>query len=207
MNRNASKLVVLNLEESVIAALAKLAPDASLPVAGKLVASKDLQAQLQGHVDTINALNDARAKVSQLVARDQSQRAGIAPVLTGIRNYAAGLYGELSPEFASFGFKARRAAPRTAQSRADAAAKLRATRAARHTMGKRQRAAIHGAPDSPPNSPAIAVAPVSPPPVVTPPVTVAPAQPAPPVAPVTPAVTAGTSSAPIVSSVTNGAAH
>ena len=124
MNRNASKLVVLNLEESVIAALAKLAPEASLPVAGKLVASKDLQAQLQGHVDTINALNDARAKVSQLVARDQGQRAGIAPVLTGIRNYAAG-----------------------------------------------------------------------------------PAQPAPPATPAAPAVSADASGAPIVGSVTNGAAH
>ena len=106
MNRNASKLVVLNLEESVIAALAKLAPEASLPVAGKLVPS------------------------------------------------------------------------------------------ARHTMGKRQRAAIHAAPDSPPNRPAMAVALVSPPPVVTPPVLVAPAQLAP-----------AAAVAPAVSSVTNGAAQ
>ena len=207
MNKNFSKVVIINLEESVIAALAKLAPDASLPVAGKLVPSKDLQAHLQAHVDTLNAVKDARAKFSQLVARERTQRPEVGPELAGIRNHAAALYGELSPEFASFGFTPRKAPQRTVESKAGAAAKLRATRVARHTMGKRQRAAIHGAAptNAPSNGAADAVS------MNSTPVAAVPAPPSPVLAPsATPAaaaVSSGASGVPTNSSATNGAPH
>jgi hypothetical protein len=177
-----SKGVLTSMEESVIAALAKLEPDTSLPVTGKLVTSKDLQAQIQAHVDAMKSADDARAKVSQFVALDRSLRANLALVLSGIRSYAAGRYGELSPEFASFGFKPKKTPQRTVASKAGAVEKLRATRVARHTMGKRQRAAIHG----------VVPTPVNPPPAVTSPAAA-------------PANTGGNGA--LTASVTNGVSH
>ena len=174
-----NKVGLGSLEESVVTALSKLVPDASLPFAGKPVASKDLQTQLQAHVAAMKSVDDARARFSQLVAIEESQRAVIGPVLSGIRTYAAAQYGEKSPEFASFGFKPRRIPERTVASKAAAVEKRLATRVARHTMGKRQRAAIHGVmPTNPPSNGAVATPqtssessapakPVNPAPVVT----------------------------------------
>jgi hypothetical protein len=145
MNQHSSKVVLRNLEESVAAALDKLAPKANIPIAGKLVASKELRAKLLSHISAMDASSDARAKFVQAVSADRDQRAQMTPLLSAIRSYAAGVYGEGSPEFALFGFKPKKVAYRTVQVKAEAVEKLRATRAARHTMGKRQRAAIHGA--------------------------------------------------------------
>jgi hypothetical protein len=139
-----SRVAQTNLEESVIAALGQLLPEGNVPIAGKVLASKALRAQIQAHVDTMKAATDARARFVQLVLLDHAQRADMKQLLAGIRNHAEALYGELSPEFASFGFKPRKTPQRTVESKQQAAEKLRATRAARHTMGKRQRAAIHG---------------------------------------------------------------
>ncbi len=194
---NTSKTDLLNLEGSVIAALAKLAPDASVPIAGKPVASKDLQAQLQAHVDTMNSVNDAHAKFSQLVGLDKSSREDLAPVLAAIRSYAAGTFGETSPEFSSFGFAPKKVAHRTVESKAEAAEKLRATRVARHTMGKRQRAAIHGVVPTTPTA-NVAVAPASA-------ASLAPAANAPPS--VGPPADAGTNGAASTTPVVNGATH
>ena len=171
MNQHSSKVVLRNLEESVAAALDKLAPKANIPVAGKLVASKDVRVQLLSHVAAMDASSDARAKFVQAVSADKAQRAQMGPLLSAIRSYAAGVYGEGSPEFALFGFKPKRFAYRTVQVKAEAVEKLRATRAARHTMGKRQKAAIHGtvaASDggptaTPPNGSAPSPSPVTPP--------------------------------------------
>jgi hypothetical protein len=210
MAQTLTKVVLINLEENVIAGLAKLAPEVSLPVGGKLVTSKDLQAQLQAHVDTMNSANGARAKFSELVGVDKSQRAGTKPVLAAVRSYAAGLFGENSAEFASFGFKPTKVAQRTPLSKVEASEKVRATRIARHTMGKVQRSAIHGVvPTTPPPNGPVASAPATAAPVVSmpvaqPPIIAAPVSPAP-IA--TPPVNAGANAVPTASVVMNGAAH
>jgi hypothetical protein len=149
MNQFANRVVLRNLEESVVAALEKLAPEANIPIAGQVAASKDLRAKLSSHVSAMDASSDARAKLVQAVTADREQRAQIRPLLAAIRSYAAGVYGEGSPEFALFGFKPKKVGYRTAETKAQAVEKLRATRAARHTMGKRQRSGIHGTAASP----------------------------------------------------------
>jgi hypothetical protein len=153
MIQNTTNTDLTVLEESVVGGLARLLPDASVPIAGKLIGSKELQARVKAHADILNALRDAHAKVSELVALDQSMRGEMAQLLMGIRNQVSALYGEESAAFASFGFKARKTPQRTPKSKVVAAEKSLATRAARHTMGKRQRSQIHGtvpaAPDAP----------------------------------------------------------
>jgi hypothetical protein len=132
------------LEESIVAGLANLLPNASLPVAGKLMTSQELQARVKAHVNVMKAARATRAKYTELVAQDHSLRVEMGPVLTDVRNYVAALYGEHSAEFASFGFKQRKTPERTPATKVVAAEKMLATRLARHTMGPRQRSKIHG---------------------------------------------------------------
>lgn len=119
------------LEEQVAAALAAQFPKATLPIGGRLVPSKDVQAKIRKHVATIKLLMGALAKYRQLVATERSESAELAPILAGVRSYAAAMLGEKSPEFAAFGFAPRRVAQRSVESKAQAAQKVRATRAAR----------------------------------------------------------------------------
>ena len=110
------------------------------------------------------------------------------------------------------GLKPRKVAQRTPLSKVEAAEKLRATRVARHTMGKVQRLAIHGV--VPTNGP-VPTSPTPGAPVVSPPVTqapivVTPVSPAPivsPTPPATPPADGGANGAPTASVVMNGAAH
>ncbi len=212
MSKNINKTLLITLEENVVAALAKYAPDVNVPIGGKSIASKDLQTQLQAHVDTMKATGDARAKYSQLVLQGRAQAAATAPLLSGIHTFVAASYGEQSPEFAAFGFTPRTArhAP-SAESRAGAVQKLLATRAARHTMGDRQRAAIHGVvpTTTPPNGPVASpptttpITPsVQPAPVASPPATTAPVAP-----PASPPVTPVANGAAAATTAVNGTSH
>ncbi len=190
MNPHSSKAVLMQFEGSVMDALAKIIPKATLPVGGKLVTSKELRGRIQTHVDTMDALVQARAKVSQLVALDRQQRAELMSVMAGIQHYVAGLFGEHSMEFASFGFKPKKVPQRTVESKAQAAEKLRATRLARHTLGKRQKASIHGMPATPKADPAVPPALAASVPSSS-----------------TPPVNAGANGAVRTTSILNGAAH
>lgn len=61
---------------------------------------------------------------------------------------AAAFLGESSGELLKFGFKPKgKRPPLTLEQKAAKAEKARRTREARHTMGPRQKAAIHGSPD------------------------------------------------------------
>jgi hypothetical protein len=57
--------------------------------------------------------------------------------------------GPTSQTLSQFGFEPRKPRKRTAVAKAAAAQKSRATRAERHTMGPRQKAAIRGTVDKP----------------------------------------------------------
>ena len=139
-----NRVELTTMEETVIAALAKYAAKATFAIGSAPLSSKELQTQLQAHVDASNAAYESRVTHSRLVAAARARREQTAPLLAAVRAYAAVTFGEQSAEFTAFGFKPRKVAQRTAESKAGAVEKLRATRVARHTMGKRQRAAIHG---------------------------------------------------------------
>ena len=56
------------------------------------------------------------------------------------------MFGTQSPKLADFGFTVRKRATQTAEQKAAAALKRKATREARHTMGSKQRLKLTGAP-------------------------------------------------------------
>jgi hypothetical protein len=117
----------------------------SIVIEGQSVLVSALVAELQGYASAYQAVEEAeQAYKKALTARDS-----IAPGAQGrrdaIRASIKGSLGRTNPDLGIYGIspdKEHRAL--TAEEEVAKVAKARATRAARHTMGKKQRQAIKG---------------------------------------------------------------
>jgi hypothetical protein len=129
---------------------------ATFTIDGTTYTTVQLQQLLQSRTDAAHATDAAKAKwlTASAAERDLTQKTGA--VLLGLKRQIVSTYGSKSQVVADFGFTPK---PRktTAKKTASAVDKRNATRAARHTMGSKQKAEISG------ESPAPAL-----PPVVTP---------------------------------------
>src|SRR3979409_1544989 len=86
---------------------------------------------------------------------DRALRTSVTRVLRGLREHLLNVFGDTSPALADFGLAPPKKPVTTPEKKDAAADKMRATRAARHTMGKKQKKAIKGvvpatAPEAPP---------------------------------------------------------
>jgi hypothetical protein len=146
----------------------------TLLVAGSTVQTTDLVTVLKARIAAIKLAITTKATFMAAVAAAHAEIANTAALVSGARQALKIAFAGQIETLGDFGLKPRKApTPLTPEQKAAAVAKAKATRAARHTAGKKQKAKITGAT-------AAAAAPATPPPVVT-----EPAQPAP-VAPAVP---------------------
>ena len=111
----------------------------------------------------------ATASRAQFLADVEAARVAeskVKALIPAIKNLVSGSFGKKSPVMAEFGFGPQ-ANKATAEVRYEAVEKLRATRAARGTMGSRQKAGIHGSIETPAPAPVVATPAPSQPAVVT----------------------------------------
>jgi hypothetical protein len=104
-----------------------------------------LAAFVQQRIDLANAIATAKAAWDNAIAVYESADARTDLVLADLRNLVIGAFGRESPALASFGFVAPKRPVLTPEQRARAALKAKATRKARRTMGKKQKALVKGA--------------------------------------------------------------
>jgi hypothetical protein len=112
---------------------------------GKTVSTADLQAKLDTHADTYQAVEDAYVVYQKAIAA----RDAIAPQAKELRDHARtavkAALGKKNPELLKYGITPDKdVRPLTTAEEAAKVAKAKATRAARHTMGKKQKLAITG---------------------------------------------------------------
>ncbi len=152
----------------------------SLPLAGTTFTMATLEQLIQSRIDAANAVANARAHWVDASATYETLNTNVTKVVRALRDYVINVYGEDSPVLADFGFTPTKRSPLTPDELVAKAQKAAATRKARGTMGKKQKAKIKGtvtttAPAAPPDATAPAVTPaaptavVAPAPVVTPP--------------------------------------
>jgi hypothetical protein len=124
----------------------------------------DITPVLQARVDSANRVLAARAAWAEAVQADRDEQAKSKTFVSGLRQALKVAFGKSVETLADFGLTPRKQAVVTPAQRVAATAKGQATRAARHTMGPKQKAKIKGAvaPTAPATSPA-APAPVVPP--------------------------------------------
>jgi hypothetical protein len=152
----------------------------TLQIGGVTYTVDSLVAFLQQLVDQSTAVDAARAALNTKLQSEEATAASGDPVLRSLKSYILGTFGSAPTSLADFGLTPPKAhTPLTAAQKAVAAAKRKATRAARGTLGKVQKKDIKGAITA-----TLVVTPAtSSPPAASPPV--APAAPAAPTAPVT----------------------
>ena len=142
-----SRITLLQL---LIAGIGKhLAGVTSITLAGVPYPPPALAKLFQELVDAINAATAARTAAHDALVAERAKSKAVDPVLAALKSYLLSVYSDAAT-LADFGLTPRK--PRRARTQAEGAAtaaKRRATRVARHTLGKRQKAAIHGAAASP----------------------------------------------------------
>jgi hypothetical protein len=136
-----------------------LTPIPTLYLGGETFTPPALASFVQSHIDAITGVAakyaEWRAAVAALTALD----ARVRVVEHDLKQFVIGMLGAKSPKLADFGYAPRKVAVRTPAEKLVAAAKSKATRTARHTMGPKAKLAITGLDPT--------GAPLVPPPVVT----------------------------------------
>lgn len=153
----------------------------TMVIGGASKTTKDIVATLQSRIDSTKAALSTRATWQTAIRTDQSLRDTTKAFVSGVKQGLLVAFAGQLDTLADFGLTARAKHVATPEENIARAAKAKATRAARHTMGSKQKAAIKGAVT--PTAPATE-APSAPTPTPVTPVPVPPtSQPVQPVAP------------------------
>jgi hypothetical protein len=117
----------------------------SLVISGTALQTTDIIQKLQALVTTAQAVDTTRAAWRSAVAADKTDRDQQQTFIAGVQKAVRVAFGNRVDTLADFGLPQPKArTPLTPEQKQAAAAKAKATRAARHTMGAKQKAAITG---------------------------------------------------------------
>jgi hypothetical protein len=113
-------------------------------VAGAAVPATAIVAALQARIDSGKAAVATRATWSAAVQADRNELAGSNPLVSACKQTLLLVYAGQADTLADFGLKPRKPRVVTPETQVAAAQKAKATRQARHTLGKKQKAKITG---------------------------------------------------------------
>ena len=118
----------------------------SLMIGGTSYKTADVIGILQARIAAAKTPVLSRASWQTDVQADRDERAKTKAFVSGLRQALQVAFAGAIDTLADFGLKPRKTrTPRTPEEKAAATAKARATRAARHTMGSKQKAKVKGA--------------------------------------------------------------
>jgi hypothetical protein len=150
--KSSASLVEIAQAEQVLATeVAGVIGTATIMVEGVVMTAAQLGELFGGHVAEINALITSKAQIHDQVLKQKSSRVTAQKAAQAIKAWVAGAYGASSPQATTLGFQPPNRHPASAATKVEAQAKSKATREERHTMGKRQKASIHGTASAPPS--------------------------------------------------------
>ena len=114
----------------------------SLTVGGTTYTPKSLVAVLNAENDASSAVDSTRAQLENQVATHRTAKVNAAAVQSALKVYILGNYGKKAVQMlGDFGMSVPKATgKRTVETKVQAVAQAKATRDARHTMGKKQKA-------------------------------------------------------------------
>ncbi len=116
----------------------------------------DFATRWQAYIAAEDAADVAKAAWLGKVDAAKQLAATVAPEVIAAHSFVRSVFGTASPALADFGMTARRVTDnRTVAEKTQAVEKALATRQVRHTMGPKQKAAIHGSVPAAPAAPAL----------------------------------------------------
>jgi hypothetical protein len=142
----------------------------SLVIASVVVQKTDIVATLQSRIDSRKTVQSARAAWQTAVQADRTLKDKTNPFVASLRGSLLASFAGNIDTLAKFGLTPRQKPVTTPAVKVAAAAKAKATRAARHTLGPKEKAKITGTvtPTAPATTSPTALAPGPTQPVVTP---------------------------------------
>jgi hypothetical protein len=118
----------------------------TLRLAGQTYTLAELTKFFENRIEATLAVAALRTQWIAASAKYEALDGQASKIARSLRDYLVNEHGEGASLLADFGFvPPRKAPPRTPEENVSRAAKAAATRAARRTMGKKQKAAIKGA--------------------------------------------------------------
>jgi hypothetical protein len=161
-----NKSIRSNRNRQAIAGVRKhYASTASMVLDGISYAPADIEKALQGSIDAADATTAATAVFHKTVDAERTANATADTVYAGLKAFVTTQFKAAPDALADFGFTLPSRQIPDAATLATAVEKRKATRTARHTMGKRQKAKVTGAtatattPSAPAPAPSPAVTP------------------------------------------------
>ncbi len=131
-------------------------------IAGAAVPLKDIVTTLQARIEAAKNVQPAKATWLAAVQADRDQHAKSATLVAAFKQTLSVFFSGQVDTLADFGLTGRKTAVVSPETRVAAAAKAKATREARHTMGRKQKAKIKGTvPAAAPEVPPAATPPVT----------------------------------------------
>jgi len=166
-----NKTAALALVQALMAGTLKHFPNGSFTLGNTAYTTATLVQVLQNLEQALVAVNAAQASVKDAMTALHSVEANVGPVIRDYKRFVLAAFSTATQQLVDFGLQAPKArTPLGTEKRAAATAKLRATRAARGTTSRKQKAAVKG------NVTGVVVTPVTTPPAASPvPVPAAPA--------------------------------
>lgn len=111
-------------------------------IANQTIARAALLAQFQEGIDAAKATKAARIALSAAVAHERAVNATLTPLRSDFKTYAQGRFGKRAPELQKLGFVQNRTPKKSLKKAAAGVVKSAATRTARATKGRQQKAAV-----------------------------------------------------------------
>jgi hypothetical protein len=118
---------------------------AQIVLAGVTFTPASLVQFFQGQITVLDNATQARSKLHEAVLAVENNHAQNGAVLRAFSEWIRATFINQPSVMSAFAVSARVAPPKTAEQKAQAAAKRAATRKARNVMGKKQRLAVKGA--------------------------------------------------------------
>jgi hypothetical protein len=138
---------------------------ASVSIGSQPSTTTDMVKVFQDRIAAANAAVTAAAARAAAVKANRDKRAETSAFVSSLKHVVQGMFSQSPDTLADFGLKAPKAGKKTVAVLATAVAKSKATRAARHTMGSKQKegvkGTIPGASPAPAPSPTAAPAPTA----------------------------------------------
>lgn len=144
LSKRTKTALIINLQQ-VIVGIDEHLTEPSVMINGQSFTPTEIKQMLQDHIDGQKAADTMHAEwISRLATLRATFTETLEPVVLGIERYITGKYGMSPVVLGKFGFKVPKTPYRSTEGKKAAIEKMRATRKARGTLGKRQRLAIHG---------------------------------------------------------------
>ena len=124
----------------LIAGTQKHPPAGPLTIDGQEYTAASLAQELQSLDDALSAADSANAAWKDALQNLTKVNAKVSPIVSAYRTWILATFGNAPATLADYGMTPRKVrTPPTAKQTAQAVAKREATRAARHTMGSKQK--------------------------------------------------------------------